>query len=94
MPNFINGRHWADGHRIYDGCPDSTMRKRMDKEQKLLEYSQEKIPGLHIVYYPAGEFFLGFVNNKIVTPEVGSRVAAICNALSRYNITLPEHLLV
>lgn len=43
-----------DGHRIYDGCPDSTMQRRLDNEAAALKELTDKYPGVFLTYFPGG----------------------------------------
>lgn len=78
-----------DGHRIYDGCPDSTMRRRWDEESKeikrLISRLEEYTSKVSVTYFPAAPSgYLVFSNYK----EVGyserphsSKIVALTIAL-------------
>ena len=40
------------GHRIYNGCPDSKMRDRLDKEDNQMKRIKAFEPEAHATYFP------------------------------------------
>ena len=42
-----------DGHRMYNGCPDSTMKKRWDYLDSLERKMKKICPVAFITYFPA-----------------------------------------
>ena len=76
-----------DGYRVYNGCPDSTMQRRLDSEDKqekeLIERLKTYYKNVSCTYFPNGEFYLVFADYRIISDECGSRLGALDNALRK-----------
>ncbi len=46
-----------DGHRVYNGCPDSTLQKRLDEIEKSERRMKELDPELSCVYFPSPGYY-------------------------------------
>ena len=44
-----------DGFRVYNGCPDATMQRRLDAEDALWKQVLEKEPEACCTYFPVEE---------------------------------------
>ncbi len=58
-----------DGYRVYNGCPDSTMQRRLDAEQQvcqeLIDQIQKYLLNVSVTYFPAPPSgYLVFSNHK------------------------------
>lgn len=75
--------HAWDGHRVYDGCPDSTMQRRLDHEQQLLNKLKEKHPEAHLTYFPYEERWMAHIWGKPLTDMIPTRLTCLEAALER-----------
>ncbi len=54
--------HPFDGHRVYNGCPDSTMQRRLDAEaaerKALLDELRKTYPNVCYTYFPVEQAFM------------------------------------
>lgn len=70
-----------DGCRVYNGCPDSTLQKRLDDERKAYEAEREALsaeyPNLSCTYFPDGEFWQAFSDYRPIGSEASTRVEAL-----------------
>lgn len=76
-----------DGYRVYNGCPDSTMQRRLDLEDKqekeLIERLKIHYKNVSYTYFPNEEFYLVFADYRIISDECESRIGALDNALRK-----------
>lgn len=70
-----------DGYRIYNGCPDSTMQRRLDYEASQLKELKKLVPEAHVTYFPVEEKFQAHVWGKSLSGMCGSRIGAIQEAI-------------
>ena len=70
-----------DGHRVYNGCPDSTLQRRWDEEKRLLSELQQLEPEARVTYHPDGEKFQAHVWGKPLSGMCESYVGAILEAI-------------
>lgn len=68
-----------DGHRVYNGCPDDTMQKRLDNTQRLKK-ELEKL-NASICYFPVEAAYMTFYSYKPITNFYASQDDAILEAL-------------
>lgn len=71
-----------DGHRVYNGCPDSTMQKRLDSEAARYEELKRLIPEAHVTYFPVEEQYVAHIWGKHITGFCPSFISAIEQALA------------
>jgi len=85
----LNMPHQFDGYRVYNGCPDSTMQRRLDAEAKeekgLIAEIEKYVPEVSVTYFPAPPSgYLAFTkHNLIENPEIPypSKFVALNRAL-------------
>lgn len=77
--------HPWDGHRVYDGCPDSTMQRRLDHEAARLALLREREPEAHLTYHPdhREQFWVAHVWGRPLSGQHSTRIAAIEEALAK-----------
>ena len=46
-----NHFHHFDGHRVYNGCPDSKLQEKLDYEQSLMGDIRRDEPEAHLTYH-------------------------------------------
>jgi hypothetical protein len=44
-----------DGARVYNGCPDSTMQRRLDEIKQLMSRLHKIRPEAHVTFFPSGD---------------------------------------
>ena len=71
------------GYRIYNGCPDSTLKKQWDKEKTLLARLREKEPDAHCTYHPYEGLFHYHVYGRSISGFFPTRLEALNDALSK-----------
>lgn len=75
-----------DGYRVYNGCPDSTMQKRLDETARLERKLREQMPDARCVYFPSPGYYQVWTGNTPVCgweEKFASRDAAIRAALNQ-----------
>ncbi len=65
-----------DENRVYNGGPDSTLRKKLAREQALLDSYKSRFAECSVTYFPMEAQFMGFHRHKSITGFCDSRVAA------------------
>ena len=88
-----------DGSRVYNGCPDSTMQRRLDAEEKAAEQLKKQIheitgEKISAPYFPAPPSgYIAFSGHKLIdNPDIPhqSRIVALNAALEHLRISNPH----
>lgn len=81
---FQSDRNPFDGHRVYNGCPDSTMQRRLDYEDDLLKKIQKLSPGAKSCYFPMeGKTVVHDANYVDISGYHNRKIDALEEALSK-----------
>jgi hypothetical protein len=69
------------GHRVYDGCPDSELKRRVDSEAARLAELRRSEPEAHATYFPVEGCWMIHVWGRPLSDMYHSRAEALDAAL-------------
>lgn len=73
--------------RIYNGCPDSSIQRQWDEEDRLVREMKALLPTAGVTYYPMGEFWVAWDRGDgyrpIVDMEFPTKASAVRAAITK-----------
>lgn len=74
--------HRATDRRVYNGAPCSDMQREWNSRQEAKDYL--KSLGVHVTYFPAGEFYVGFDERSNILTEDCKSFEVCANKVLEY----------
>lgn len=79
-----------DGHRIYNGCPDSTLKSKLDQDEKEIIRLKNLIKslddGISVTYFPGypDHGYMSFKGHKVLIDQFyDTRIEALAAVLKK-----------
>ena len=71
-------------NRVYNGCPDDELQKRLDKLVETEEKLKQLYPEAHVTYFPMEELYQVWQWNNPLGKSYPSKMDAMMDALKKY----------